>query len=268
MKMWLRRVGWRLAFWIPGIGLVSAGRAAHATLALIAGAAALLVSVLPWPWSAGTYRNRAFRIGNRWAETVRAAQRILQQANERRRRKLASLTVARSFADAHDRLLDLEDERARKDSSLAERTQLWIERQIALEHDLAALRVRASNDEQHAYVRLIEEHLFGSKDDYRRMTVETERALSKAIVRLEQLYIPPRMAAQHTELCRAYRDQFVAWSSYHQAVQASNLDAALQAVADLDASTAVIHSCNTAIDNTTRISRGPRRRTGKAPVKT
>jgi hypothetical protein len=252
MKVWLSRVWQRLAFWVPGIGLVWAGRATHSTPVLIVGAAALLASILPWPRSAETYRNRAFRIGNRWAEAVREAHRELQQVHERRRRKLASLTVASPSADAHHHLLSLEEDRTSRNRSLVERTQAWIERQAAVERELAMLQAKASNDEQRSYVRLIEEHLFSSKDDYARMVADTELAQCEAIARLEQLHVPPRIATQHTELCHAYRNQFVAWNSYHQAVQASNLDEALRAVADVDATKAVIHSCHTAINYATR----------------
>jgi hypothetical protein len=266
MTVWLSRVGWRVAFWAPGIVLVWAGRAAHSTPALIAGAAALVISILPWPWGADTYRNRAFRIGNRWGQAVRAAHQELQRAHEQRLRRLASLTVASPFADAHHRLLGLEGGRANRDRSLGERTRAWIERQAAVEHELAMLQAKAEDDEQRAYARLIEEHLLGSKDDYSRMVAETERALCEAIARLERLRVPPRVAAQHTALWHAYRDQFVAWSSYHQAVQASDLDEALRAVADVDAARAVIHGCHIEIDHATRSWPKSHRREGQGAV--
>jgi hypothetical protein len=253
MTVWLSRVRLRLAIWVPVIGLVWVGRAGHVTPALTAGAAVLLVSVLPWLWTAETYRNRAFRIGNRWAETVDVAHRQFQRAHEQRRRKLVSLTAPNQFAETHDRLLSLEVKPlANKNHPLVERTQKWIERQAGLERDLAALRTRASNGEQNVYVSQIDIHLSDSKNDYARMAAETERALSKAIEQIEHLHIPSKLATQHAELRHAYRDQFVAWNTYHQGVQASNLDAALRAVTDVEAATAAIHRCNAAIDHATR----------------
>ncbi len=207
MTVWLSRVRWRLAIWVPGIGLVWVGRAGHVTPALTVGAAVLLVSVLPWPWTAEKYRNRAFRIGNRWAETVVVAHRQFQRAHEQRRSKLALLTAPNQFADTHDRLLSLEVKPlANKHRPLVERTQKWIERQAGFERDLAALRARASNGERNAYVSQIDIRLSDSKNDYARMAAETERALSKAIEQIEHLHIPSKLATQHAELRHAYCD--------------------------------------------------------------
>jgi hypothetical protein len=174
---------------------------------------------------------------------------------------LASLTAPSSFAETHDYLLSLEVKRgANKNGPLIERTQQWIERQTGFERDLAELRARASDDEQNAYVSQIDIHLSDSKDDYAMMAAETERALSKAIEQIGHLHVPSKLAIQHAELRHAYRDQFVAWNAYHQGVRAADLDAALQAVTDVETATVAMHRCNAAIDNATRGRAKPDRR--------
>lgn len=249
MKVWLSRIRWRLAFWIPGIGLFWIGRSAHSTPALLIGFTALLASVLPWPWTAETYRNRLFRIGNRWADTVGVAHRELQQRRRTRTRELAALSVPRTLTDAHGYLLDLENGRDGRDRPLAERTTSWVERTIALERALQSLQATAETEQERTCVQQIHEHLCASEDDYMRMVATTEQALSQALIRLERLHVPLRMNAHHAEICLAYRDHLAAWHSYHQAVLARDLSAALRAVGRLDTTTSALDLCHTAIDN-------------------
>lgn len=211
------------------------------------GAAAIILSSVPWPWRADVYRNRGMRIRNRSARAIRAAQSELRQAQERRREQWRRTPVPSAFASVHERLF-AEDREDGAKPALIELTRRAVARQLEVACELEAMRARASGEEELAYVRALEHYRAEAAEARARTNAETERALSEAIALTERLHVPSALSGQHAEICRAMRDHFVAWSSYDQAITAGQLDDALAAVDDLHAAEASMQTAQRAID--------------------
>jgi hypothetical protein len=225
----------RLALWLIGIGLVGGGSYEQLSIVVAVGICLVGIAVLPIFWPGDNFARKVTAIGRGWAAAVDKAQLDLADANQRRRDELSSISAPEPYEATHRRILELIGHASRpRRAPGRDAIATGIKNEQTIREQIAAMKAAACGSREKAYVRRVESLFSEFLAGHAALAVESERALSEAIARLEHLRVPRAYVRSHAAICRAYRDLYVSWSSYHRAVRARDVRAAMAAIDEME----------------------------------
>jgi hypothetical protein len=225
----------RLALWLIGIGLAGVGSYKQLVPVVAVGIGLVGIAVLPMFWPADNFSRKLSAIARDWANAVDKAQLELADANQQRRAELASISPPARYVTAHRQILELiGDARRPQRASSRDAIATGMKAEQTIREQLDAMRAANHDSHEDAYISQVDTLFAAFLAGHAALAVESERALSEAIARVEHLRPPRGQVKAHAEIGRAYRDLYVTLSSYHQAIRARDIPAAMSAVDELE----------------------------------
>jgi len=165
------------------------------------------------------YRWRVRIAVTRAARALRVARHRYRSAERDRLRKIRRLTVPERLAEPAQRLIaalmEADTLRGGGATVRAQRALDVIEARMRTTELREALSAAASTPEEQRYCDALNALAADSDRDRNASMRETARAFSELIAHLERIRAPKRKRWRHEELCRAWREEFVAMSTYH-----------------------------------------------------
>ncbi|HEY1515947.1 MAG TPA: hypothetical protein VGF91_05990 [Solirubrobacteraceae bacterium] len=159
---------------------------------------------------------------------LRAARRTYRNAERARLRKIRRLPVPERLTEPAQRLtaalMEADTLRDGSGTVRARRAMDVLEVRLRARELRKALTAAASTPEEQSYCEVLNGLAADTDRDRNASEREIARAFSELIAHLESMRAPKRKRWRHEELCRAWREEFVAMSTFH--AQAAGLDPA------------------------------------------